>query len=313
MTRYLLDSGAFIDIVNRSHETPLYYAFNTGNAAVVQYLLESGANVNAVSSRLTNALMVATLRGFLVSIQALVEDEANVQMRDMDHETALYYATKSRSLDKIVFYLREPLVTILSTSNKDEDTVLTLVFRYGAADLLTSLLNLASSPDAYEPDQSNVLTAALQNVDISIAIIKKLIRCLPQDLLPRILDHQTRRGTPLNFARISVAPQLQLESIEKLLKVLEGKVDALDLLFAGELATEYYKETKDSYECLKMTEPYLDALAHKHPSLKILEIGAGTGSSTVSVLETLLQDGEHETGRPKYKTYTFTDVSAGFL
>ncbi|KAF6226138.1 hypothetical protein HO133_009004 [Letharia lupina] len=76
---------------------------------------------------------------------------------------------------------------------------------------------------------------------------------------------------------------------------------------------EYYKETKDSYECLKMTEPYLDALAHKHPSLKILEIGAGTGSSTVSVLETLLQDGEHETGRPKYKTYTFTDVSTGFL
>lgn len=54
---------------------------------------------------------------------------------------------------------------------------------------------------------------------------------------------------------------------KKLLKVLEGKVDALDLLFAGELATEYYKETEDSYECLKMVEPYLDALAHKHPSL----------------------------------------------
>ena len=93
--------------------------------------------------------------------------------------------------------------------------------------------------------------------------------------------------------------------------ILEGKMDALDVLFSDNLAAEYYL---DIVKCLKRIEPYVDALAHKYPGLKVLEIGAGTGSATTFFLETVLtrcEEGKHDT--PRYARYAFTSVSPQFF
>ena len=92
--------------------------------------------------------------------------------------------------------------------------------------------------------------------------------------------------------------------------ILEGKVNALDLLFSGNLAAEHYE---DAIKSLKRIEPYVDALAHKYPALKVLEIGAGTGSATTFFLETLTRTEQGHHGTPRYARYTFTDISPHFL
>ena len=104
--------------------------------------------------------------------------------------------------------------------------------------------------------------------------------------------------------------RLYTELGQNLLGILEGRIDALDLLFSGNLAAEYYKDTIKS---LKKIEPYVDALAHKYPALKVLEIGAGTGSATTFFLEILTRLEEGHRGTPRYARYTFTDISPHFF
>ena len=107
--------------------------------------------------------------------------------------------------------------------------------------------------------------------------------------------------------------KLYVETGKNLLGILEGKVDALDLLYTGKLAAEYYAEANSAKKGLKAIGPYVHSLAHKFPGLRILEIGAGTGSATAFFLQTLRRDGEGERGTPRYARYTFTDISPRFF
>ena len=53
---------------------------------------------------------------------------------------------------------------------------------------------------------------------------------------------------------------------------------------------------------------YVDLLAHKNPSMTILEIGAGTGGATAPFLSTLTGSGS-----PKWSDYDYTDTSPAFF
>jgi len=61
----------------------------------------------------------------------------------------------------------------------------------------------------------------------------------------------------------------------------------------------------------------LDALAHKDPSMRILEVGAGTGAMTRQIMKTLTSkssfDGKEKTASPRYQQYDYTDVSPFFF
>lgn len=99
---------------------------------------------------------------------------------------------------------------------------------------------------------------------------------------------------------------------ENLVQILHGEIDPLDLLFKGDLASDFYQELYSSSNCLPAFCRYLDALAHTTPNMKILEIGAGTGSMTGSVLDTLTHNGDVE-GTPRFDRYDFTDISQSFF
>ncbi|GJC77354.1 asperfuranone polyketide synthase afoG [Colletotrichum liriopes] len=89
--------------------------------------------------------------------------------------------------------------------------------------------------------------------------------------------------------------------------ILNGERDPLDVIFKDKLAEDVYRNGLGSKRCYAQLCNYLDALAHKNPTLEILEIGAGTGGATRPVMATLTKNGR------RYKHYDFTDISPSFF
>jgi SAM-dependent methyltransferase len=59
---------------------------------------------------------------------------------------------------------------------------------------------------------------------------------------------------------------------------------------------------------------YIDALGHKNPQMKVLELGAGSGALTDLCLKTLSTDSETGGMRvPRYSKWDFTDISSSFF
>ena len=93
-----------------------------------------------------------------------------------------------------------------------------------------------------------------------------------------------------------------------LIKVLCGEVDPLDLMFRNGLAERYYEQMLANEHHAHPTSTYIDLLCFKNPSLKIIEIGAGTGGQTTRILERLSSD-----GIKKWAQYDYTDISPAFF
>jgi SAM-dependent MidA family methyltransferase len=58
---------------------------------------------------------------------------------------------------------------------------------------------------------------------------------------------------------------------------------------------------------------YIDALGHKKPQMKVLELGAGSGALTDLCLKTLSTDSENGMRAPRYSQWDFTDISSSFF
>ncbi|KAH7400779.1 hypothetical protein DE146DRAFT_653958 [Phaeosphaeria sp. MPI-PUGE-AT-0046c] len=63
------------------------------------------------------------------------------------------------------------------------------------------------------------------------------------------------------------------------------------------------------YQDMTSLTPFFNALGHSQPTLRVLEIGAGTGGTTAHILSALQSD----TGTRMFGTYMYTDISAGFF
>ncbi|KAL9107660.1 MAG: hypothetical protein Q9227_007467 [Pyrenula ochraceoflavens] len=90
----------------------------------------------------------------------------------------------------------------------------------------------------------------------------------------------------------------------KLPQVLTKSVDALALMMEDELLYKYYGAVMDTTIITHVAA----LLCHKNPDMKILEIGGGTGGATRPILDAL-----GEGNYPRFKSYTFTDISSGFF
>ncbi|KAF5639068.1 polyketide synthase [Fusarium sp. NRRL 52700] len=95
--------------------------------------------------------------------------------------------------------------------------------------------------------------------------------------------------------------------------ILAGKSDALELLFKDKLVENVYRSGVGAEIGYDRMVAYIDALAHKNPALRVLEVGAGTGGATRPILKCLTTQGTGETGTPRFSHYAFTDISIGFF
>lgn len=96
----------------------------------------------------------------------------------------------------------------------------------------------------------------------------------------------------------------------QLRQILIGEIDPLETIFADQhKVAGIYEEVNQTGKAFPMLHAYLDALVHKDPGLRFLEVGAGTGATTSMVLDTIANP---EQG-PRYSEYVFTDISAYFF
>ena len=86
--------------------------------------------------------------------------------------------------------------------------------------------------------------------------------------------------------------------------IFSGETDALALMLEGDLLYKYYSGEWVDYYYVQMSA-YVRLLAQKTPSMRVLEIGAGTGGTTLQLLQSLpVRQGF---------SYDFTDISSGFF
>ncbi|KAK7713252.1 Type I Iterative PKS [Diaporthe eres] len=91
--------------------------------------------------------------------------------------------------------------------------------------------------------------------------------------------------------------------------ILVGETDPLQVAFHTGLAEKFYVDLFEQ-TCDERFGRLLDLMAHENPCMRILEVGAGTGSMTKHILDVL---GEQRGGGIKFAEYTYTDVSPAFF
>ncbi|KAJ0308573.1 hypothetical protein Brms1b_009450 [Colletotrichum noveboracense] len=91
--------------------------------------------------------------------------------------------------------------------------------------------------------------------------------------------------------------------VDNVERIFKGEAETIDILMEGGILAELYNAVSFGYS------DFVKLMSSTKPKLRILEVGAGTGGTT----ELILRDLMHEGGLPRYSSYTFTDVSAGFF
>lgn len=96
-----------------------------------------------------------------------------------------------------------------------------------------------------------------------------------------------------------------LQSVgENLLGFLRGKVSMLEVLRKDDILGRFYKDSTEANVMNERLGNIVAQIAFRFPRMRILEVGAGTGSATSAALNRI--------GR-SYHSYTFTDISAAFF
>ena len=98
-----------------------------------------------------------------------------------------------------------------------------------------------------------------------------------------------------------------------LTSILRDEVQPLEFLFKKNLLRDLYREVNGSRTCFPEFARYLDALAHKNPTMRVLEVGAGTGGTTEKILSALSAQDDGQSGKPRYSSYYYTDISPYFF
>ena len=98
--------------------------------------------------------------------------------------------------------------------------------------------------------------------------------------------------------------QLVVEVGEHLPTFVQGKLPLLEVMMKEDRLTRLYQDGLGVPNVNRDLSATVKQLSHRYPSMKILEIGAGTGGMTREVLKAL---------GGAFGSYTFTDISAGFF
>ncbi|KAL8827122.1 MAG: hypothetical protein Q9191_003380 [Dirinaria sp. TL-2023a] len=96
---------------------------------------------------------------------------------------------------------------------------------------------------------------------------------------------------------------------QNLPSIFRGEITGIQAALQNNLLDDLYENGQLLSEGNRRLGHIVELLAHKSPSMKIFEIGAGTGSATKEVLRVLKGD----TDSRMYLDYTYTDITTSFL
>ncbi|KAL8789759.1 MAG: hypothetical protein Q9213_001010 [Squamulea squamosa] len=93
-------------------------------------------------------------------------------------------------------------------------------------------------------------------------------------------------------------------------QIIRGEQQPLDIMLEDGLLQRLYEQHESTNRVNQVAARYIAHLAGCNPDLNILEIGGGTASATLPILESIQSATE---GLAPYFHYTFTDISASFF
>lgn len=126
---------------------------------------------------------------------------------------------------------------------------------------------------------------------------------MPASQRVKVIDELYSELKDSDAAPGAIAVHRILEHVQGIFK---AEVEPLDLLLDDGVLTQLY----DFMQMLNSEyTAFLELLAHRNPTLRILEIGAGTGGTTNTLLPFL----KSSYGERTYLSYTYTDISSGFF
>jgi len=128
---------------------------------------------------------------------------------------------------------------------------------------------------------------------------------------PRLLTNFSEPEYDTILAKVqNMGAEGELISVigNNLQSILQGKSAALSHMFENDLLSRVYMEYPPIQQCHLHLAEYIKLLAFKNSSMKILEVGAGTGSATAHLFSEL----NNKQGLLLNK-YDFTDISSGFF
>lgn len=95
--------------------------------------------------------------------------------------------------------------------------------------------------------------------------------------------------------------------------IIRANTSPLELMFQEGLVNDFYKSVCDKMSSCRQMQVYIDLLAHKNPSMTVLEIGAGTGSVSGHVVEAFCTEDPASDGIARFARYDYTDISESFF
>lgn len=186
------------------------------------------------------------------------------------------------------------------------DAATELVCRYFLSEMLRQV-GTDYSPESYYSSKPSI-QKYIQWAKAFLLEESKSTSCLLKSF-PEFEGQHTRAAVIEKYATRSPQKRQTVEYGQKLVEIVKGKVDALALLFNDGLAESLYSSPSFALTAHRLAG-YIDLLAHKNSDLNVLEVGAGTGSTTTPVLEVLALPSIQA---PRYKHYHFTDISPSFF
>ncbi|KAI7774492.1 hybrid nrps pks [Diaporthe eres] len=103
----------------------------------------------------------------------------------------------------------------------------------------------------------------------------------------------------------SIELELMAAISQELESVVRGETQILEVMLQNNMLNRFYTDGAYARSLNAYIARVTRQLSHKHPRAKFLEIGAGTGGTTRSILDSV--------GPGGYSSYTYTDISAGFF
>ena len=130
---------------------------------------------------------------------------------------------------------------------------------------------------------------------------RELARLNQQGRLEAIdsINSQVQRGIGAEIGKVL------LRLVDQCSAMFEEEVDPIEILLQEDGLKNLYNFYQDMWDC----RDFFQLLGHAKPTLRVLEIGAGTGGTTAGALRDLTS----EYGERMYSEYGYTDVSAGFF
>ncbi|KAL8701231.1 MAG: hypothetical protein Q9224_000596 [Gallowayella concinna] len=129
---------------------------------------------------------------------------------------------------------------------------------------------------------------------IDAVMAKSVTSPLPNELV----------SNPLARYPDSIEMKLTRTVGENLPRAVRGETNMLQHLFADNLLNTYYTDAMGLKEFTEFLSQIVSQIVHRYPHMQILEIGAGTGGATKSILRHIGQT---------FSSYTYTDISTGFF